>query len=33
VNVLSTLKAVPDSPWFMVAKENMDEIFSEWKRV
>jgi PAS domain S-box-containing protein len=28
--VLAVLLPVPDSPWFMVAKENVDEVFAEW---
>jgi PAS domain S-box-containing protein len=28
--VLAVLLPVPDSPWFMVAKENVDEVFADW---
>ncbi|MBI5359603.1 MAG: PAS domain S-box protein [Planctomycetes bacterium] len=30
IEVLSAIYPVPDSPWFMVAKEDADEIFGEW---
>ncbi len=31
VEVLSALKAVPDSPWFLVAKVDTDEVFAVWR--
>ena len=31
VEVLSALKAVPNSPWFMVAKVDAEEVFSVWR--
>jgi len=31
VNVISVLKAVPDSPWFMVAKIDEKEAFATWR--
>ncbi|MDA8125595.1 MAG: PAS domain S-box protein [Deltaproteobacteria bacterium] len=31
VPVLSVLKAVPDSPWFMIAKVDQAEVFSQWR--
>ncbi len=32
VDVLSALKAVPNSPWFMVAKMDAEEAFADWQR-
>ena len=31
IEVLSVLKAVPDSPWFMVAKVDRTEILADWR--
>jgi two-component system cell cycle sensor histidine kinase/response regulator CckA len=31
VEVISVLKAVPDSPWFMVTKQDQAEVFSPWR--
>ncbi|MEW6349464.1 MAG: PAS domain S-box protein [Thermodesulfobacteriota bacterium] len=31
VEVFSVLKAIPDSPWFMVAKMDIDEALAVWK--
>jgi signal transduction histidine kinase/PAS domain-containing protein len=31
VDVVAVLKAIPDSPWFMVAKVDTEEIFSAWR--
>ena len=31
VEVLATLRAVPDSPWSMVAKVDTDELFAVWR--
>ena len=31
VKVVSVLKAVPDSPWFMVAKQDTAEVFAAWR--
>ncbi|MBN1424065.1 GAF domain-containing protein [Candidatus Fermentibacteria bacterium] len=31
VSVVSHVSAIPDSPWLMVAKEDADEAFSEWR--
>jgi len=31
IEVLSTLKAVPDSPWFLVAKVDAAEVFAVWR--
>lgn len=32
VDVLSVLKAIPGSPWFLVTKVDREEAFSEWHR-
>ena len=31
VDVVAVLKAIPDSPWFMVAKVDTEEVFSVWR--
>lgn len=31
VEVLSVLKAIPDSPWFLVTKTDKAEVFSQWR--
>jgi len=31
VEVLSALKAIPDSPWFIVAKVDRSEVFADWQ--
>ena len=31
VPVVSVMKAIPDSPWFMVAKMDADEVFADWR--
>ncbi|MCC9000220.1 MAG: PAS domain-containing protein, partial [Candidatus Contendobacter sp.] len=31
VDVVAVLKAIPDSPWFMVAKMDTEEIFAAWR--
>lgn len=31
VEVLSVLKAVPDSPWFLVTKTDQADVFSQWR--
>lgn len=31
VSVMAAIKPVPDSPWFMVAKEDLSEVLADWQ--